>query len=172
MGINFDLVDTLGTSKGTKRGEFFRAGFNYKVAIEKCAWLTARDKREYVVVETVVLESNCPEQPAGRKITYMINMSNTEMGQGNLADFLRIAVTKLALVSEGEVLDPNDDAYWAQTLADRALLTAILEESNILAGVELYLYTKPITTKKGNPFTVHEWSLEPSLKGNQEAAQA
>jgi hypothetical protein len=161
MGINYDLVTTLGTAKGGSGGEYFKAGFNFKVAIEKCEWKTARDGREYVIISTQVLESDCPDQAAGRKPAHMINM-NLDTGMGTLADFLRLALTKLAVMSEGEVLDPDDDAYWNEQLSDKALLSAVLEEANVLMGVEMYVYTKPITTRAGKPFTIHEWSLTPT----------
>ena len=159
MGINYDLVTTLGTAKAGTSGEYFKPGHNFKVAIEKCEWKIARDRREYVIVSCIVMDSDCPEQGEGRKLSYMINMS-IDPGQGNLASFLRVALTKLALMSNGEVLDMNDDAYWNEQLMDRALLSAVLEETNVLMGVELFLYTKPILTQAGKPFTIHEWSLE------------
>lgn len=163
MAINYDLVSTLGTAKGGTGGEYFKAGFNYKVVIEKCEWKTARDKREYVIISTQVISSDCEEQGAGRKPAHMINMT-LDTGPGTLADFLRLALTKLAEVSEGEVLDPEDDEYWNEQLSDKALLAAVLEEQNVLMGVEMYLYTKPITTKAGRPFTIHEWSLTPTAQ--------
>jgi hypothetical protein len=160
MGINYNLVTTLGTAKAGTSGEYFKAGHNFKVVIEKCEWLTARDRREYVIVSCRVLESDNPDQGEGKKLSYMINMS-IDPGEGNLANFLRVALSKLALMSEGEVLDPDDDAYWNEQLSDRALLSAVLEQQNVLMGTELHLYTIPTTTKKANkPFTIHEWSLE------------
>lgn len=161
MPINYDLITTLGTAKGGESGEYFKAGHNFKVVIEKCFWKTARDKQEYVVVETQILLSDCEKQGAGRKPSYMIKMSN-DSGQGNLADFLRIALTKLAKTSEGEDLDPEDDEYWNAALSQKELIDAVLAEQNILMGVELYLHTVPTTTKAGKPFTVHKWSLTPT----------
>jgi hypothetical protein len=163
MGINYDLVNTLGSAKGGTGGEYFKPGHNFKVVIEKCEWKVARDKQEYVIVSTQIIESDCPDQGVGRKPAYMIKMS-LDSAQGNLADFLRIALTKLAADSgEDEALDPNDDVYWNEQLSDKALLSAVLEEANVLMGTELYLYTKPITTKANKPFTIHEWSLTPTL---------
>ena len=161
MGINHSLVTSLGTAKSGVGGEYFKAGHNFKVVIEQCEWKVARDKREYVIVSCQILESDCEEQAVGRKPSYMINMS-IDAGEGNLATFLRIALTKLAEAND-ETLDPDDDEYWNEQLSDSALLSAALEEQNVLAGVELYLYTKPITTKAGKPFTIHEWSLTPTL---------
>jgi len=165
MAINRDLITSLGTAKAGSSGEYFKAGHHFKVVIEKCEWKTARDRREYVIVSCQVLESDCEQQGEGKKLSYMINMS-IDPGQGNLASFLRIALTKLAAMSEGETLDPNDDAYWNEQLDPAnngmALLSAVLEEQNVLMGTELYLYTKPITTQAGKPFTIHEWSLEPT----------
>jgi hypothetical protein len=160
MGINYDLVTNLGTAKSGSGGEYFKPGHNFKVVIEKCEWKTARDKREYVIVSTQILESDCEEQGAGRKPAYMINMS-IDAGEGNLASFLRIALTKLAEAND-EILNPEDDKYWDEQLSDRALLSAVLEEQNVLAGVELYLYTKPILTREKKDFTIHEWSLTPT----------
>jgi hypothetical protein len=174
MGINYGLVTSLGTAKNGAGGEYFKAGHNYKVVIEKSEWKAARDKREYVIISTQILESDCAEQGEGRKPSYMMNMS-IDAGEGNLNGFLRIALTKLAMESgDDDIPDHTDDAYWEEQLdcseqedgtfgPGRALLDACLGESNVLAGVELYLYTKPITTKAGKPFTLHEWSLTPTL---------
>jgi len=169
MGINYGLVTSLGTAKNGAGGEYFEPGHNFKVVIEKCEWLKARDKREYVIVNAQILTSDCEKQGPGRKPSYMINMS-IDAGEGNLNGFLRIALTKLAL-ADGEELDPKDDDYWLEQLdcteeesQGRAILDAVLGEDNILAGVELYLYTKPVLTKAKKPFTVHEWSLEPTAK--------
>ena len=172
MGINYGLVTSLGSAKNGAGGEYFTAGHNFKVVIEKCEWLTARDKREYVIVNTQILESDCEEQGAGRKPAYMMNMS-IDAGEGNLNGFLRIALTKHAEMSGDEALNPNDDEYWNEQLdcseyedgsfgPGRAVLDAVLGQANVLAGVELYLYTKPILTREKKPFTLHEWSLTPT----------
>jgi hypothetical protein len=178
MGINYGLVTSLGSAKNGAGGEYFEPGHNFKVVVENCEWLTARDKREYVIINTQILESDCEKQGEGRKPAYMINMS-IDPGEGNLNGFLRIALTQLAKADE-EVLDPKDDDYWGEQLdcseigkdddgqpiygGGRAILDAVLGENNVLAGVELYLYTKPILTKEKKPFTIHEWSLEPTAQ--------
>ena len=172
MGINYGLVTSLGSAKNGAGGEYFQPGHNFKVVIESCEWLTARDKREYVIINTQILESDCEAQGEGRKPAYMMNMS-IDAGEGNLNGFLRYGLTKLAEMSDDEVLDVKDDKYWAEQLdcsekddgtfgGGRAILEAVLGENNVLAGVELFLYTKPILTKEKKPFTIHEWSLEPT----------
>ena len=80
---------------------------------------------------------------------------------------------------DDDIPDPKDDAYWNEALdcseykddagnitygTGRAILEAVLAEANVLKGVELYLYTKPILTKEKKPFTIHEWSLEPTAQ--------
>lgn len=161
MGINFELTKTLGTARAGKGGEYFTPGYNYKVVIEKCVWKKARSRDEFVIVDCQIVESDCPTQKPGRKPAYMINMSK-DPGAGNLADFLRFALAAFAKQSEGVDIDPNDDEYWKDVLEDRATLRAVLEEEQMLVGTELYLYTKPIKTKKGGDFTIHQWSLEPT----------
>lgn len=159
---NPNLVSNLGSSKvGNQKGEYFVAGHHFKVLIDRCVWVKARDTREMFIANTQILESDCEDQGPGRKPSYTIVMNN-DMGQMNLGTFLRLALTALA-AREGQTLDPDDDAYWEDCL-DHDLLCEVVGQPNILAGVELYLYTKPITTKAGNPFTVHEWSLTPTKK--------
>jgi hypothetical protein len=161
MGINFELTKTLGTARGGKGGEYFTPGYNYHAVIEKCEWKKARDGNEFVIVDFQILESDCPTQGAGRKPCYMINMSR-DTGAGNLAEFLRYGLSRFAKISESIDIDPNDDEYWKDVLDDKATLISVLEEEQMLVGTDLYLYTKPIKTKKNNDFTIHQFSLTPT----------
>lgn len=161
MGINFELTKTLGTAKTGGGGEYFTPGYNFHAVIEKCEWKKARSGQEFVIIDWQITESDCPTQGPGRKPCYMINMSR-DTGAGNLADFLRFALSRFAKITEGVDIDPKDDEYWKDILEDRATLISVLEEEQMLVGTDLYLYTKPIKTKQNNDFTLHQFSLTPT----------
>lgn len=159
MGINFELTKGLGTKRAGKGGEYFTAGYNYHYVVESCKWLKSREGDEFVVVECQIIDSDCPTQGPGRKPAIMINMSK-DAGAGNLADFLRYHLSKFAEITEGVKIDPDDDEYWEGILEDKSTLVSVLEEEQMLVGVEMYMYTKPIKTRKNQDFTLHLYSLE------------
>lgn len=170
MSINFELTKTIGTARGGKGGEYFTPGYNYHAVIEKCEWKKARSGQEFVIIDFQIMASDCEKQGPGRKPCCMINMTK-DTGAGNLADFLRFALSKFAKTTEDVDIDPNDDEYWKDVLDDKATLISVLEEEQMLVGTELFLYTKPIKTKAGGDFTIHQWSLDPT-KGKAGATAA
>jgi hypothetical protein len=161
MGINFELTKDLGTKRGGKGGEYFKPGYNYHAVIEKCEWKDSRDGKAFVIIDFQILASDCPEQGAGRKPCCMINMSR-DTGAGNLADFLRYALSRFAKITEDVDIDPDDDNYWKDILEDKTTLISVLENDQMLVGTDIWLYTKPIKTKAGGDFTIHQWALAPT----------
>lgn len=70
-----------------QRGEFFEEG-SFHVRIEKTSMITSRKGKTLYTIETEVITSDCPEQPAGTRCTAMVDMSNKDMRDKNLLNFL------------------------------------------------------------------------------------
>lgn len=70
-----------------QRGEFFEEG-SFHVRIEKTTLITSRKGKTLYTIETEVIASDCPEQPAGTRCTAMVDMSNKDMRDKNLLNFL------------------------------------------------------------------------------------
>jgi len=153
---NPNLVGSLGSKRQTGGGEYFAPGGNYTARIQQCKWIKQRDGKEAFIAECEVVHSDVDACAPGRKPSWYQSMSN-DAGEGALGDFLRIALTILA-ARDGETLDPNNDDFWQETI-NYELLCEVVGEPNILAGVEIGLYTKPIKTKANKDFTVHMWSI-------------
>ena len=70
-----------------QRGEFFEEG-SFHIRIDKTTMIKSRKGKTLYTIETEVIASDCPEQPAGTRCTAMIDMSNRDMRDKNLLNFL------------------------------------------------------------------------------------
>lgn len=70
-----------------QRGEFFEEG-SFHIRIEKVTVIQSRKNKQLYTIECEVLQSDCPEQPAGTRCTAMVDLSNRDMRDKNLLTFL------------------------------------------------------------------------------------
>lgn len=70
-----------------QRGEFFEEG-SFHIRIEKVTVIQSRKNKQLYTIECEVIQSDCPEQPAGTRCTGMVDLSNRDMRDKNLLTFL------------------------------------------------------------------------------------
>jgi hypothetical protein len=144
-------------AKVSKTGQYFKVG-KYRVKIAAVRWVKASvGAKEFVVIETEVLESNNTEVPVGAERSQVIDMTNV-MGLPNFKAFVA-AISGV----DSSLGDLNDriEAYWASLLGSALPLAQICDmicsESNPLSGEEINLECVEIKKKDGDPFTKHNW---------------
>jgi hypothetical protein len=144
-------------AKVFKTGQYFKPGL-YTVKIKAVKWVVGSvGKKEFVVIETEVLESNNPEVPVGGERSQVIDYSSV-MGQPNVKAFVAAA----SGVDPGSS-NVNDEvsAYWSKTVGEHlsfeAICDLIVSDTNPLEDVVLGLECVEVTTKSGDPFTKHSW---------------
>ncbi len=151
--------DGIESAKVYKTGQYFKVG-KYRVKIKALKWVEAAvGNKEFVVIETEVLESNTDEVPVGVERSHVITMSDV-MGMPTFKGFVACA----------SGVDPTLDAindlvvdYWAGITGEHNSFAGICDllcsEANPLEGEEMELECVEITTREGKPFTKHNWGV-------------
>ena len=145
-------------AKVFKGGQYFKEGL-YKVKILAVKWVeSARDKSEYFVIETEVLESSNPEIAVGSERSQVIDYGQT-MGLPNIKAFVAAASGIDPYASDNlndEVVD-----FWSKLTGQHIDFEDIVEmliKENPLEGEVMDLEcTEIITKEKKQPFTKHSW---------------
>jgi len=168
MARKKDFWDKLPTAKGSEGGVYFMPDHHFKLAVVKCIDKDDGREDDYFIVECRVIESDCPRQGEGFCASQVVKLS-LDTAPGNVADFLRAAYT---VFSQDETngldpLDPDNDDDWADM---KGMYDVACSEDNVLMDTVVYLRTKGITTKKGNPFTVHNWYVDRPVSWPEEKA--
>lgn len=145
MGM-FDSVQGVSVNGG---GIYFKAG-QYKVKIVAVKAILSRKNENLFVVETEILESDCPELRPRTKCSQVINLSKHDSGGGNVKAFIAAALD----------ISPTDESVnWVE------LCEAAASEANPLKGTEMGLICALTKTKAGGDFTLHQWSFISTPEG-------
>jgi hypothetical protein len=145
-------------AKVSKTGLYFKVG-KYRVKINAVRWIKASvGAKEFVVIETEVLESNNNEVPVGAERSQVIDMTGV-MGMSNVKGFVA-AIS--GVDSSSSNLNEQIEAYWAGLLGSPLPLSDICDmicsEANPLGGEEIDLECVEVTKRDGDPFTKHMWA--------------
>ena len=145
-------------AKVFKTGQYFKIG-KYRVKILGVRWVNASvGNKEFVVIETEVLESNNVEVPVGAERSQVIDMTNV-MGMSNVKGFVA-AISGVDSSASGD-LNVAIEKYWAGLLGSPLPLSRICDmicsDANPLAGEEIELECVEVKKKDGDPFTRHNW---------------
>jgi len=150
------MTSTAGLWDGLNDAEVFETGIYfsnkegiYDVEIVRCVEKDTQRSGLAFIVETEVLTSTQPEDPAGSRRTWFQSMKNKKIGQGAVAGFL------LALFGlENNSSRKTDFFPFLQRLMPR-----VTGPENVLSGFVIHLETNLIKTReKGEDFTRHNWS--------------
>lgn len=153
------LFDGIKDAKVSKSGQWFEEG-RYKVKIKAVKVQTSQMNagKQMFIVETEVLESDCPTITPGMERSQIIKM-------GEVMTFPNIK----AFIAAASGVDPNSEnindeveAYWQKTIGEftpfEKLVENIVSSANPLENLVMDLECKVITTKEEKkPFTKHFW---------------
>jgi hypothetical protein len=122
-------------------GVYFLAG-QYKVKVKKVFLMASRKREDLFIVETEILESDNEKRKVGMSCSWVVKMSQ-DAALGNIKGFVAACMGEDA---EDENIDWESECECA------------VDDENPLAGTEVDLECVDITTRDGNPFTLHKWS--------------
>lgn len=153
--------DGVGEAKVSKTGQWFQPG-KYRVKIKSVKQVTGQKAGErFLVIETVVLESNNPEIQVGSEKSEVIKMQGV-MALPNIKAFIGAVSGIDATLDNATTLI---EEYWQKhnPTGARYGLAEIIEELvvkyNVLENIEMGLECVMVTTQQGNPFTKHIWQV-------------
>lgn len=121
-------------------GVYFLQGL-YTVEVQRVYMLTSRKREDFFVVESKILESDNAERRPGMTCTWMVKMSQ-DAALGNIKAFVSAATDT-----------PADEI-------DEDSCELVVDDDNPLAGTVMKLEVVDITTREGNPFSLHKWHNE------------
>lgn len=137
---------------------------SYVVEILNCLLKKNRKGQERFIIETKVHESSNPKRPVGCQPAQVITMEN-DMAFPNIKGFIAAVLgVEPDYIPEEEI---QDAAWLAEKNLERAdeeeKVDAWWEEQAEMVvagganGLLLELTCTTITTRNGNPFTLHQW---------------
>lgn len=152
------LFGSVKQAKVNGGGVYFLPGL-YKVKIDKVrVQRSAKNGKDYWIVETTILESNNPDRAVGSHCSQVVEIGHM-MGPVHIKAFV-CAVSGVDAQDE----DANDrvEAKWAemtdQTLDFEQICEMIADEStNPLEGLEMNLECSNVKTRAKTDFTKHFW---------------
>ena len=148
MGNPFAGVEKAQVARG---GVYFLPG-TYKVEVKSVKLKQSRKKDDLLIIETLVLESDNADRPAGSCPSQVINFKH-DAALGNVKAFVAAGLGLDATKDEAEVN--------AQVTGD--LCNQVCSDDQPFAGLVLNLSAVNIETREGNEFTIHNWSPSPEL---------
>ncbi len=138
---------------------WFPANFNGRVRVDVCKGISSERSGRAFIVETTVLTSNlselAPSDPSyvavGSRRSWYQGLKETGTSYPACVGFLYAALGVSPQRDQAKIeteIKPNQDKW----------LNSIIDPKNPLNGAEVLLQTTTITTKKGDAFTLHNWS--------------
>jgi len=153
MGI-FKGIDKAEVTGGS---QYFLPG-KYKVKVDVVKLVQSRKSlADLFVVETTVIESNNIERPSGSRASQVIKMGEV-MSLPNIKKFLGAAVgvdATSASANDGIEKAFSDATGRRMSIEDCA--EYVVSAENPMGEIELRLECVEIETKRGTPFTKHNW---------------
>lgn len=134
----------VGGAKVGGGGVYFLQG-KYTVEVIKCMLMNSRKREELFIVECKIIKSSEPKRPVDMKCSWVVKMSQ-DAALGNIKGFIAAAME----------VDPDSDQISDSEWEDNC--EAAVDDDNPLAGTIVDLECSDITTRAGDPFTLHRWS--------------
>jgi hypothetical protein len=149
------LKDAIGGSGG----RYFMPGV-YKVKIKRVFQMVSRKKKDLVIIEAEVLESDVPARPKGSAWSQCLNFSDHDAALANYKQFICAA---FGVDADDEEAVEAFDKKFAKEGGIAGLGERACEEkgpdANPLAGYVMPLVCANVTTRAGGDFTTHQWGL-------------
>jgi len=149
------IFSNIENAKGTEGGVYFEPG-NFLAEIQRCKEFTTRKNIRTFVAEFVILESDNPNMKVGTPVSYMVSFKDPdleELYKGNVADFMRAALSALASQKHNTKIEPKDVPL------DEASANQICGDKNPLLGVKVIAIAFNKPTKAGDDFTRVKWGV-------------
>lgn len=146
---NDPFVDEILSAQAARQSQYFVPG-HFLVKILNFKRAETRKKRPFIVLETVVLDSDQEDFTAGTEASWM-QMLDMDTSAGNIKNF----ITRALNISPESV---------TKDVVVKALTPNPQNGRSFLAGLKLEIVAKEITTKAGNPFTVLNFIPVPAEK--------
>lgn len=138
----------------------------YIVRLERIAMVESRKGKTLYIVEGFILQSTCPQRPAGTNAASMIDMSNQDMRDKNLKKFLVAALGG----------DPRDERHKGPVAPDgrswEEHAVASISDRQPFKGIELGVYAHTIQTKSESDFTICDYMPVAMIQPRIQAALA
>lgn len=138
------------------RGQYLKADFSYKLKLLKMFTIKTRNKGEAFIVDFEVMESTCPEIPAGQVRNWYQSLADESIAFPAIKEFLLFlfdidqsdeeAVEEFEEKMEEIMESGADDSWKSKAPSDHPL-----------NGMYIQVETSEKQTKKGSDFTVHSW---------------
>jgi hypothetical protein len=139
------MFSGIGQAEVGQGGIYFLPG-QYLVEVIKVIAKQSRKGAMLYIIECEVIESNNAERPPGCKPAQIISMAY-DAAFRNIKEFIAAC----------NGISPTRERERANNAVDEEAATYSVDESNPLGGTRLYLTCTEITTRSGNPFTLHQW---------------
>lgn len=149
----------MGTFAGIKNAKTTIGGIYYLDGKYRSKLLAVKSDKDrkgivYFAVEALILESTCPERPAGMKVSWVIK-ADKDAFLGNCKQFA------------AEANDVHEDTI------DEADLDAMISKENPLLGTVIDCTAATVPTKTGGKYTRVLWARVPvDAWAQYEAAEA
>lgn len=147
-------------------GRYFMPG-TYKVKIVQVFQKVSRPpkKKDLVIIEAEILESDVPARPKGSRWSQVMNFTDHEAAPGNFKQF--ICATMGVDADDDDAVEELDKKHMPKGGSPgdgiQYLCDAAVEEkgkdANPLAGFVMPLVCANVQTKAGGDFTTHRWGL-------------
>lgn len=145
----------LKNAQGGAGGRYFMPG-TYKVKIHEVSQLVSRKKKDLVIIEAEILESDVPARPKGTRWSQVLNFTDHEAAPANFKQFL-CAANGVDADNDEEV--EAFDKKMAKFGGLDGLGELAVGKDNPMKGIVMPLVCANVTTKAGNDFTTHTWGL-------------
>lgn len=137
------FLDSIKNAQARRQSEYITGDCKLLLEIKNIVHNTNRKGREFIAVETYVLDSDNPtKDPKGSERTWLVMLDN-DAAASNLRGFLCNALNV-------------PDTALTDKMIDKAFSTT-KEGTSPLAGVRVGCHARVITTKRGTPFTLCDW---------------
>jgi hypothetical protein len=118
---------------------------HYQVEVVRVFTMRSRKKDDLFIVECKILESDNAERRQGMRASWVVNLKQ-EPALGNIKGF----------VAAANGIDPADEKQVNAEVTEEVVEFACGDD-NPLEGTIMELECVAITTRAGNPFTLHKW---------------
>jgi len=139
------LFAGINEAKVGQGGVYFLEGI-YRVEVLKCFTMTSRKREDLFIVEAKVVESDNDDRKPGMRCSWIVNMKH-DAALGNIKGF----------IAAMNGIHPSDEEQVDEEVTEEAVEYTVSDD-NPLAGMLVDLEAVAITTRAGNPFTLHKWS--------------
>lgn len=145
------LFDGLQNAQVFERGQYLTPG-EYTLEIQKTIAKRSQNSGDVFIVEFTILESNNPEKPVGSRASWVQSFKNVTIALSSIKEFLLAALG----------VDTSDKAKLREVeprIEDIMNTCVASPGDNPLTGERIKVSVVNVTTKKGGPFSRHDWRV-------------